>query len=142
VRVEVAAPTVTESVTVTTSTESPVDLERLTEVTRNNAEKTRRLLTTFLAQADEGKYKLHAAIGSGAAGDVRQIAHKLVGAGSSIGMMAVVPTLSQLEQMGDAGQLEGAAEVLQEFSGQLERVRQFVNEYLNSRAPSGPVSVS
>src|SRR5262249_25847035 len=99
-RVEVAATAVAESPTVTASMESPVDLERLTEVTQNNPEKTRRLLTTFLAQADEAKYKLHAAISCGAAGEVRQFAHKLVGAGSSIGIVAVVSTLSQLEQMG------------------------------------------
>jgi hypothetical protein len=82
------------------------------------------------------------AIQSGNARDVRLLAHKFVGASSSLGMIAVVPTLSQLEQMGDGGSLEGAAEVYEEFVVQLDRTRQFVEELLKSRTPSGAVAVS
>jgi len=140
-KVEVTASVPTESATMTASTESPVDLERLTEVTNGKAEKAHRMLTTFLTQAGEISQGLGIAIQSGNARDVRLLAHKLVGAGSSLGMVAVVPALSQLEQMGDAGSLEGAVEALQEFNIQLERVREFINEYLKTRAPSGAVTV-
>jgi len=138
-KVEVAQ--ATESATVTASMEAPVDVERLTEVTHGKAEKAQRMLTTFLTQAGEINQGLSLAIQSGNARDVRLLAHKLVGAGSSLGLVAVVPSLSQLEQMGDAGSLDGAAEACQEFNVQLERVRQFINEYLKSRAPSSAVAV-
>jgi len=55
-------------------------------------------------------------------------------------MVAVVPSLSQMEQMGDAGTLEGVTEVYNEFTRQLERVRQFINDFQNSR-PATPVAV-
>ena len=57
-------------------------------------------------------------------------------------MVAIVPALSQLERMGDAGNLEGAAAVYKEFVEQLERVRQFIEEFLKSRGLSKPVTVS
>jgi CheY-like chemotaxis protein/HPt (histidine-containing phosphotransfer) domain-containing protein len=141
-KVEVAASTPLESATVTASSEPPVDMERLAEVTANRPEKTQRLLMTFLTQSQEIKQGMAIAIQSGNARDVRLLAHKFVGASSSLGMIAVVPTLSQLEQMGDGGSLEGAAEVYEEFVVQLDRTRQFVEELLKSRTPSGAVAVS
>ena len=60
----------------------------------------------------------------------------------SLGIVAVVPALSQLEQMGDSGQLEGADATLNEFSAQLERSRQFINEYLKTHVPASAVAVS
>jgi signal transduction histidine kinase/chemotaxis response regulator CheB/HPt (histidine-containing phosphotransfer) domain-containing protein len=131
-----------ESGTVTTSSEAPVDLERFTDVTRNNPEKTQRMLKTFLTQSAEISEGLTLAIQSGNAKEVRMLAHKFVGASSSIGMVAIVPALSQLEQMGDSGKIDGAAEVFAEFLRQLERVRQFIDELQKSRAPSGAVAVS
>jgi HPt (histidine-containing phosphotransfer) domain-containing protein len=112
------------------------------EVTANNPEKIRRLLATFLNQSDEISQGLNLAIQSGNTRDVRLLAHKFIGASSSLGMVAVVPSLSQLELMGDAGEMEGMAQVYNEFTSQLERVRQFIDEFQKSRAPSGAVTVS
>ena len=141
-RPEAATASLQESATMTISSEPAVDLERLKEVTQNKPDKTHRLLTTFLTQADETKQKLTGAIEAGDAKEVRLLAHKLVGAGASLGIVAVVPALSQLEQMGDAGQLDGAEEVRMEFAGQLERARQFIEEFLKTRAPASAVAVS
>jgi len=141
-KVEIASPSAFESGTMTASSETPVDLERLTEVTANNPEKTRRMLTTFLTQSAEISQGLIIAIQSGNSRDVRLLAHKLIGAGSSLGIVAVVPSLLQLEQMGEAGELEGMTQGYNEFISQLERVRQFIDEFLKSRAPSGTVAVS
>jgi CheY-like chemotaxis protein/HPt (histidine-containing phosphotransfer) domain-containing protein len=140
-KVEVATRAV-ESGTVTISSEAPVDLERFTDVTRNNPEKTQRMLKTFLSQSIEISEGLKLAIQSGDAKEVRSLAHKFVGASSSLGMVAIVPALSQLEQMGDSGNIDGAGEVYTEFSRQLERVRQFIDELQKSRTPSGAVAVS
>jgi signal transduction histidine kinase/DNA-binding response OmpR family regulator/HPt (histidine-containing phosphotransfer) domain-containing protein len=141
-RIPVTASLAIESGTMTASTETPVDLERLTEVTRGNPEKIQRLLMSFLTQAEEIAQGLLIAIQSGNARDVRLLAHKFVGASSSLGMVAVLPALSQLEQIGEGGVLEGANEVYAEFMSQLERVRQFIDDFQKSRAPSGPVTVS
>jgi len=139
-KVEVASPVV-ESKTTTVSLEAAVDLERLTEVSNGKEEKMQRHLKTFLLQADEISQGLAIALRIGNARDVRMLAHKFVGASSSLGMVAVVPSLSQLEQMGDGGTLEGGTEVYNEFTRQLARVRQFIDEFQKSR-PAVPVPVS
>lgn len=141
-QVQVASAPVVESQTTTASSEPAVDVERLADVTMNKPDKTLRLLTTFLTQADETRQKLSPAIQARATKDVRNLAHKLVGAASSLGIVAVVPSLSQLEQMGDSGQLDGAEATLNEFSTQLERARQFITEYLKTHVPAGAVAVS
>ncbi len=135
-------PSAVESATTTTSTETPMDLERFAEVTGGKPEKIERLLNTFLTQSTEISQGLSIAIRCGSARDVRLLAHKFVGASASLGMVAIVPALSQLEQMGDSGTLDGATELFQEFSRQLERVRQFIGEFQKSRAPSASVAVS
>src|SRR6185312_13715739 len=139
-KVEGASPAM-ESNTTTISQEAAVDLERLTEVSNGSEEKLQRHLKTFLLQAGEISQGLAIAIRIANAGDVRLLAHKFVGASSSLGMVAVVPSLSQFEQMGDAGTLENANEVYNEFTRQLERVRQFIEEFQKSR-PAAPVAVS
>ena len=140
-KVEAPSPVV-ESVTTTVSTEAPVDLERLAEVSNGNPEKTQRLLNTFLLQAGEIGQGLAIAIRIANARDVRLLAHKFVGASSSLGMVAVVPALSQLEQMGDAGTLEGANAAYEEFARQLERVKQFIDDFQKSRTPAASAAVS
>jgi two-component system sensor histidine kinase/response regulator len=137
-KVEVTSPVVA-SATTTTSSEPAVDLERLADVTMNKPERTRRLLETFLVQATEISQGLNIAIQSGNARDVRLLAHKFVGASSSLGMVAIVPALSQLEQMGDAADLTGAPEAYNEFIAQLERVRHFVEDFLKTRVPAAAV---
>ena len=64
--------------------------------------------------------------------DMRRLAHKWGGSSSTCGMMAVLPSLAQLERMGQANQLIGATELHAETSRQLDRVRQFLNEYLHA----------
>jgi CheY-like chemotaxis protein/HPt (histidine-containing phosphotransfer) domain-containing protein len=141
-KVEAAPAPAAESGTLTTSSEPPMDLERFGDVTGGKAEKIERLLTKFLTQATEISEGLAMAIQNGSAPDVRMLAHKFVGASSSLGMVAIVPALSQLEQMGDSGKLEGVTGVYAEFTSQLERVRQFIEEFRKSRAPAGSAVVS
>jgi len=130
-----------ESKTTTISLEPAVDMERLNEVTNGNPERIQRHLNMFLLQAGEISQGLTIAIRIANAHDVKMLAHKFVGASASLGMIAVVPSLSQLEQMGEAGKLDGAAEVFCEFTRQLERVREFIQDLQKSR-PAAPVAVS
>jgi signal transduction histidine kinase/PleD family two-component response regulator/HPt (histidine-containing phosphotransfer) domain-containing protein len=115
---------------------APVDLDRLNEVTANNPEKARTIVGTYLKQADDIIRGLDQAIRKGAAKDVHSLAHKLVGGSSSLGIVAVVGPVAQLEQMGETGQLNGAAEVYVEACKQLERVRQFLDSHFNRLQPA------
>jgi hypothetical protein len=73
---------------------------------------------------------LEQAIQQGATQEIRRLAHKWGGSSSTCGMIAVLPSLGQLERMGKADQLLGATELHAETSKQLDRIRQFFNEYL------------
>jgi two-component system, sensor histidine kinase and response regulator len=119
------------------SPEPPVDVERLSEVTTDNPEKLRRFLDTYLKQAEEILDGLDRAIQSGAGKDVRQLAHKLNGASSSLGMVAVVPLLAQLERMGESGQLNGASALHAEARNQLGRIRKFLENHLQPACVAG-----
>jgi CheY-like chemotaxis protein len=110
--------------------EIPVDLERLIEVTSDNPDKLRRLVKNYLIQSDEMILSLEQAIQQGATQEIRHLAHKWGGSSSMCGMLAVVPSLGQLERMGKGDQLIGATELHAETKKQLDRVRQFLNEYL------------
>ncbi|MEO8428323.1 MAG: response regulator, partial [Verrucomicrobiota bacterium] len=112
--------------------ETPVDLERLIEVTLENPDKLRRLVKTYLKSSDEMILSLEQAIQRGAIKEIRRLAHKWGGSSSTCGMIAVVPLLGQLERMGEADYLIRAIELHAETSKQLARVRQFLNEYLQS----------
>src|ERR1017187_1933951 len=111
---------------------SPVDLESLYEVTSDKPEKIRRFISTYLKQAHEIINSLDPAIHNGVAKDVQYLAHKLGGASSTLGMMAIVPSLAQLEHMGEAGQLNGAVEAHTEARKQLERISAFLDAHLKT----------
>ena len=110
--------------------EIPVDLERLIEVTSDSPDKLRRLVKNYLEQSDEMILSLDQAIQQGATQEIRHLAHKWGGSSSMCGMLAVVPSLGKLERMSEAEQLTGATKLHAETSKQLDRVRQFLNEYL------------
>jgi two-component system sensor histidine kinase/response regulator len=116
--------------------EVPVDLERLSEVSLDNPEKMKRLINAWLKQADEIFQNLGPAVENGSGKDIRHLAHKLSGASSTLGMMAIVPLLAKLEQMGESGQLDDVPEVFTEARRQLERIRTFLNQYLKSPTPA------
>jgi PAS domain S-box-containing protein len=115
------------------SEEAPVDLERLLDVGSSDSKKLRRLVNSYLEQAGALLINLEEAIRASSTQDVRRIAHKLVGSSSTCGMTAIVPALKRLEQMGEAGELGDAVRLHAESSRQLERVRCFVEDYLNAQ---------
>jgi CheY-like chemotaxis protein/HPt (histidine-containing phosphotransfer) domain-containing protein len=110
----------------------PVDLERLVEVTSDNPDKLRRLVKNYLEQSHEMILGLDQAIQKGATQEIRHLAHQWGGSSSMCGMLAVVPSLGQLERMGRADQLTGATELYAETGKQLDRIHQFLNEYLEA----------
>jgi HPt (histidine-containing phosphotransfer) domain-containing protein len=91
----------------------------------NKPERVARFVGMYMKQAEEILGGLEPAIQNGAAKEVRQLAHKLSGASSSLGMIAIVPSLAALERMGDAGNLEHAAGTRAEACKQFARIREF-----------------
>src|SRR5262249_53743358 len=66
------------------------------------------LVRLYAKQMAEQVPLLEAAIAAGAAGEVRQIAHRCAGSSASCGMIGVVPALRDLERMGKERRLADA----------------------------------
>ena len=112
---------------------APVDIQCLTEAAGSDPEQLRELIELYLQKSSELMKDLEVAIQSGAAGEVETFAHKYVGASASCGMTAILGSLRELEQMGRSNELSGAARSYACASQQLNRIRQFLTDYLQSR---------
>jgi HPt (histidine-containing phosphotransfer) domain-containing protein len=116
-----------------TEREAPVDIQRLAEATGNDPDQLRELIELYLQKSSELMKDLEVAIQTGASGEVETFAHKYVGASASCGMTAILGSLRELEQMGRSNELSGAAKSYACASQQLNRIRQFLTDYLQSR---------
>ena len=104
----------------------PVDLERMNEFTDGDPAATAELVSLYFTQTTEHFAQLEAALQTESAPEVRRLAHSSVGSSATCGMCAVVPSLRQLEQKAQAGDLQDGAELLAEARHQLERMRVFL----------------
>jgi two-component system sensor histidine kinase/response regulator len=107
---------------------APVDMERLLEVAAGNAAKMNRLVSLYFEQAEEVIPALEQAIRSGAAKDVRDLAHKFKGASYSLGMTALGPLMEELEHLAGKGSLNGASQIHVESARQLDRIREHLRQ--------------
>jgi two-component system sensor histidine kinase/response regulator len=113
--------------------EAPVDIRCLTEATGNDPEQLRELIELYLQKSSELMKDLEAAIQTGSSREVEALAHKYVGASASCGMTAILGSLRELEEMGRSSELTGAAKSYACASEQLNQIRQFLIDYLQSR---------
>jgi CheY-like chemotaxis protein len=109
--------------------ESSVDLDRLKEIGNDDPGKMRQLADLYLAQADQTRQSLDAAIQAGSAIEVHLLAHRWSGASATCGMMLMLPPLRRLEFQAKQGQLSGAGELFGEASRELEAVRLWLTAY-------------
>lgn len=107
---------------------APVDMERLIEVS-DGPERLRELIDLYLRQSHQLIKELGAAIRSGAAKEVENLAHKCVGSSANCGMTAILPPLRELERMGRSGRLIGADEACANASRQLGRIDEYLANY-------------
>jgi CheY-like chemotaxis protein/HPt (histidine-containing phosphotransfer) domain-containing protein len=107
--------------------ESPVDLERLIDLSGGDNDGIRELTELYLTQTTDQLESLRRAVETNAVQDVERIAHKSAGASATCGMTAMVPPLRELERQGQAGDLHGAAALVAQAAKELERIRVFLN---------------
>jgi HPt (histidine-containing phosphotransfer) domain-containing protein len=108
----------------------PVDLALLNEVFDNDPTQVREVLVLYLDQTRDQLEKIGHAIASGAAEDLRQVAHKAAGSSSSCGMTRIVPVLRELERMGREKQLAGAEPVHAQGKEEFKAIEQFLAIHL------------
>lgn len=90
---------------------SPIDVERLKEVSADDVGLMNELIDLYLSQTRELLDQLKAAIDQKNSDAVYKSAHKALGSSVTCGMEAVVPSLKQLEHLGREGSFENAEEL-------------------------------
>ena len=106
----------------------PLDLERWQDITEGDPGVMRELVGLYFKQADVLITELGEAVRSRSAPEVKRVAHKFGGASSTCGMIAIVPTLRKLEELGTEDRLAEADAFYEEALRQLERTRAFFNQ--------------
>jgi HPt (histidine-containing phosphotransfer) domain-containing protein len=113
-----------------TPNESPLDREILDENAELGIEGLRELIDMYLSQAKEIMQGLQTAIHTGAARDVRDLAHKLAGSSVVCGVNAVVTPLRALEQQGRDADLSNSDQTYTQAKEGLELAERLLAEYL------------
>jgi len=117
------------------SSEPPVEMERLNDLTDSNPDSIRELVDLFLKQTAQQLGQLETAVRANNAGDVRRVAHSCAGASATLGMTRFVPLLRELEKQGASGTLTNAAEIYEKTAHEFKLIQQFLALQLNVSLP-------
>jgi CheY-like chemotaxis protein len=116
----------------TPKTNAPVDLQRLRDVCGDAPGTMRKIADLYLEQGAELLPAMETAIRNNDAKDLRSIAHRFRGASLSCGSNSIVPFLNELEQLGNSGNLTGAAVAYEKASSEFDRIRSFFESYFRN----------
>jgi len=121
---------------------SPVETDRLGDLTDDNPEHLRELVALYLNQTTTQIAQMEALIRAGNAAEIRRLAHSCAGASATCGARRLVTLLRSLEQKGAETQLEGCPELYREIATEFECVRHFLEAYVVAQcglaSPSTP----
>lgn len=115
-----------------TAPAGPVDLQHLSGIFSRNTQRMKKVFSSYLEQSGEIHRELAAAVERGATGEVRQLAHKWRGASANCGVVAVLPSLSRLEELAATANLTASGACLAELEREWERVCEFLDGFLAS----------
>jgi signal transduction histidine kinase/two-component SAPR family response regulator/HPt (histidine-containing phosphotransfer) domain-containing protein len=109
--------------------ESPVEMDRLLDLTGGSSESLRELLDLYSRQTTEQLAQLESAIRANHSEVVRHVAHSCAGASATLGMTRLVPLLRELERQGKAGQLSGAEKLYADLAREFKRAQDFLAKH-------------
>ncbi len=102
---------------------APLELDHLRKLADGNTHFLNSLIDSFLEDGQQLLADLHTALARGAPAELRLAAHSLKSNSANFGAQALEAASRELEQMGQAGQLAGAAPQLARVAHEYERVR-------------------
>jgi two-component system, sensor histidine kinase and response regulator len=122
------------AVAATADQASPVDLSCLRDAASENHDRLKRIIALYVRNTRDRLEELRRAIKAGSPGDLSAIAHKSLGSSRTCGMIAIVPSLAELECIGKKGHLQGAADQLVSAQAAFEKIETFLAAYVNQLA--------
>jgi PAS domain S-box-containing protein len=109
-----------------------VDWEIFRELAGNDAARVQELSERYLRQTTEQLAKLRDAIATGAAADVKRIAHSATGSAAMCGMMPIVAILRDLERTGQTDQLADGPRIYGQIKDEFARIEQFFRDHVET----------
>jgi CheY-like chemotaxis protein/HPt (histidine-containing phosphotransfer) domain-containing protein len=116
----------TQIATENPAAEPSVDMDRMLDLTDGNNDSLRELVEMYFNQTNKQVAQMQAAIRDGKPEDLRRVAHSCAGASATLGMTHLVPKLREMEKLGAAGSLTGAAEICESAVAEYNRIREFL----------------
>jgi HPt (histidine-containing phosphotransfer) domain-containing protein len=110
----------------TTGTLPPVEMDRLNDLTDNNADSLRELVDMYCKQTTQQFAQIESAMAANKAEEVRRVAHSCAGSSSTLGMMRLGQLMRSLEKEGAAGTLTNAAQICEDARREYQTVKQFL----------------
>jgi PAS domain S-box-containing protein len=92
--------------------------------------KVKHIIELYLRHTGERLEELNTALKQQSANDVYAIAHKCLGSSRTCGMTAIVPALAELQRMGKARDLNGAADQFNAAQAAFQKLKPFLELYL------------
>ncbi len=104
---------------------TPVDMEKLLEIAMNDEGLLKELISIFMADAPERLNSLRRAIAEREPQEVMVISHGLRGASRNMTAEKLGELLNHLEEMGGAGRIDGAEEIMGEVEKEFARLQDY-----------------
>ena len=106
--------------------ESPVEMDRLNDLTDGNEDNLRELVELYFKQTAQQLAQLEAAVRANKTDEVRRVAHSCAGASATLGMVRLVPMLRDLEKQGASGALTNALQICEDAGREFKRIQKFL----------------
>ena len=110
--------------------ETPLDLERLNAISHGKIAFQQRLVQAFVKNAQPGLEQIRFALQVQDFLTIEQQAHRIRGASANVGVFMMPEVAGQLERQAREKTLEGATERLEALEDQLEKVKDFLENWL------------
>jgi CheY-like chemotaxis protein len=110
----------------TPAAEPPVEMDRLNDLTDNNADNLRELIEMYFKQTTGQFEQIEAALRAGNGAEVRRVAHSCAGASATLGMMRLGQLMRDMEKQGAAGALTNAAKICEDAAREYAAVKKFL----------------
>jgi PAS domain S-box-containing protein len=108
------------------------DMELFLELAGDDPQRLQELVAHYLRQTTEQLIKLRDAIATGAATDVKHLAHSAAGTSAMCGMNAMFALLRELERIGNTSQLAEAPRAYARVQAEFTRTERFLHAHLEA----------
>lgn len=112
--------------------ETPVNLDRLSEITMGDPDLESELIVTFLADTSQRISEMAAVIASGDATSLIRTAHAIKGSAGNMGAATLQEIARKLEQIAKSGGNDDMLPTYDSLKAEAERVKEYLSDYMHA----------